>query len=139
MATKQGVAKGTATAGTTHSVATWEISESGTRQVQRVAAAGPNGENLASSDTQTAPTAITTIGSGSAALVVSAGDKTGWMITNISGGTLYFGFHSTTSTSNGTPLFNNGSYQQSGPGMFTGNVYVIAVSGSNKEVRVQTW
>jgi hypothetical protein len=140
MATLQGVVKGTATVGTTHEVASYEISESGhTRQIQRVAQTGPNGENLSSANTQTAPTANTSIGSVSAVAVVSAGAKTGWMITNVSGGTLYWGFHSTNSTTNGQPFFNNSTISQSGPGMFTGDVYVIAVSGSGKEVRVQTW
>jgi hypothetical protein len=137
------VTKGTAVSGTTHKVRASSLSNdegSGdTRLIQHVAIYGPNGEPLTSSDTQVAPTAIATVNSSTSTVVVASGAKTGWLIMNVSGGTLYMSFHTTFDSTSGILIFNNSSYQQSGPGTFMGNVYMRSASGSGKEVRVQTW
>lgn len=140
MATKASVIKGTATAGTTHNVATYQVSDPGpvTRFVQRVSIDDPDGATVTASSTQVAPAEGTLTTGNTAQIAVSSGGKVGWLIYNNSGVTLYMGFHSSVASTNGIPIPNNGSYQQSGPGIFTGDVYLVATT-NNKTYRVQTW
>lgn len=140
MATKASVVKGTATAGTTHNVATYQVSDPGpvTRYVQRVSLDDPDGGNVTAGATQTAPVELTLDTANTPEIVVAAGSKVGWLIYNNSGATIYMGFHSSVASTNGIPIPNNGSYQQNGPGIFTGNVYCVATT-NNKTLRVQKW
>ena len=133
------VYKGTATVGTRHKVATYqETISSEVVEIQRIAISGPAGEELGSSSAQVAPASFILDTGGTPEIAVAAGAKVGWLIINVSGATIYLGFHSSVSTSNGIPIFNNSSYQQNGPGIFTGNVYCVA-AGNTRELRVQTW
>lgn len=143
MATKASVVKGTATAGTTHNVATYQVSDPGsvTRYVQRVSIDDPDGGNVTASSAQVPPAEGTLTSANTPQVVVTSGAKVGWLIYNNSGVTLYMGFHSSvsaTGSTGGIPIPNNGSYQQSGPGVFTGDVYLVATTNS-KTYRVQTW
>jgi hypothetical protein len=136
----QGIAKGTATSGTTHKVATYEITESSeARQVQRFALNDQNGSDLTSTSTQNAPSNVTLTTANTAYVAVATGAKIGWMIHNINDDVeVYIGFHSSVSTSNGIRVFPGSNYEQRGFGLFLGNVYVVCGT-SSKNVRVQTW
>lgn len=133
------VEKGTATVGTRHKVATYQFSQTGQNvEVQRVALTGQNGEEIGQASAQTAPVELNLDTANTPEIVVAAGTKVGWLIYNNSGATIYMGFHSTVASTNGIPIPNNGSYQQSGPGIFTGDVYCVATT-NNKTLRVQQW
>lgn len=138
MANPQGIQKGTATAGSTHFVATYEVPEPSGRQIQRIAINDQEGNNIVTASAQIAPSAITLSAAGSAYIVVPSGAKVGWLIHNISDLEVYMGFSSAVTTSNGIRIFPGGGYEQRGLGMFTGDVYVVAASAT-KVVRRQTW
>jgi hypothetical protein len=137
---QQGIAKGTATAGTTHKVATYEVTESAeARQIQRFALNDSNGGDLTSTSTQNAPTNVSLPTANTAVKVINSGAKIGWMIHNINDDVeVYLGFHSSVSTSNGIRIFSGGSYEMRGFGIFLGDIYVVCGT-SSKNVRVQTW
>ena len=139
MATKASVVKGTATAGTTHNVAAYQVNDSGTtRYVQRTTIDDPDGASVTAASAQVAPVELNLDTANTPEIVVAAGAKVGWLIYNNSGATIYMGFHSSVASTNGIPIPNNGSYQQNGPGIFTGDVYCVATT-NNKTLRVQQW
>ena len=138
---KQGITKGTASVGTTHNVATYEITETDARQIQRVNINDQFGNDLVTASSQTAPSALVLSTAGLGYKVVASGAKVGWLLHNISDTEVYMGFHSTVRASGelqGIRLFPGGGYEQRGMGVFTGDVYVVSPSAT-KVVCRQTW
>lgn len=57
--------------------------------------------------------------------------RTAAIVSNVSSGTIFLGFDDTVTTSNGTPLLENGTWQTNEPRAYQGELFGIVASSSS--------
>ena len=138
------VRKGTAAnVGTTHLVATAEVSESSeTREIQRIAINDEAGNEITvASAAEVDPVDVTLTSANTNYVLSAAGFRRGFVIYNGSDTDVMMGFSTNLGGSGktGIKIYSGGYYSQGpGIGVYTGNVYARCTS-AGKIVAVQIW
>lgn len=108
-----------------------------TKHAQRVGLCNAAGKNIVASAGNFDPTSVTADGTPAIKLAAS-NTRVGFYIQNRGTDSIFMGYGSGLTTANGIEIFPNAGYVDKGIGVFQGDVYLVAASGT-QNVRIQAW
>lgn len=142
MANEEGIAKGTAIAGTSHEVAVYDLVSESNRKLQRITIAHVDGTPMSGSSSGGNATSINVASTANGTVVLAANAaRMGYLFFNNSSVNIWWGFSATSlTTSNGILLYPGASYQQMGIGVYKGVIHAIVATGTETDgLRVIEW
>ena len=130
------VQKGTDPTGSHVATHSFTGEDSVTKHVQRITIETAGGKSITATTTQKAPVGVTV----STLAVHLAADATriGFVIQNRGTDSVFMGYSSGLTTANGYEIAPGAGWADKGLGVFQGDVYLVAASGS-QDVRIQAW